>query len=613
MCGISGIISKKEDISKHVLQKCNDILKHRGPDANNIWLSKDKKIGFAQTRLSIVDIDPRSNQPLSLDNDDLVIVFNGEIYNYLELKKELETEYLFKTTSDTEVLGRLYQKYGKKLLNKIEGMFAFAIYDKNKNIIFLARDIVGQKPLIYGKMEDQFYFASEIPSLLSMNKKLGQTLDESALRLYMIENFSHIPAPFTIFKNIRKLEPSHYMIVKNGEIIEHDRYYRLIKKQISGSEEQAIFTTINEMKPKDVTWTSFLSGGNDTALICLGLRQKNKKPIEVYTLKIDKNDEDFNRSKYVAKKLELTQHTIHFDENKILKSVQGQVKNLGEPYFHLTSVYADQLLENVSKKHKVIFTGAGGDEVYYGYDNRLFIGVDILLKLNKIVPESVLRFFLPSKYKYLAKANILTIKELQYNENYKEIQPLFQNQSTEVLNYFSSLNKQIINQVEIDRYIDLSYMSGLFIENNHSLTIQSDLIGMKNSIEVRCPFLEKRILERGFSISLIKKINIFNPKKGKLILKKILKKYLSKEFVEGKKIGFGVKYERYETFLKNNEKEIFKKINRLLQRNLFIKEKVIKKISTLSGSKKFSFLMKLYSIECWYKIFEKHNTFKEER
>jgi asparagine synthase (glutamine-hydrolysing) len=154
---------------------------------------------------------------MKIDNN-IVIVFNGEIYNYLELKKKLEPKYKFKTNSDTEVLGYMYKEYGKDMLNQLEGMFAFAIYDEKKDEIFIARDFVGQKPLVYFQDDSGFYFASEIPVLLNYLK--DKEIDLNSLGIYLTSNFHHIPAPFTIFKKIKKLEPSHYLLIKKGKIIE---------------------------------------------------------------------------------------------------------------------------------------------------------------------------------------------------------------------------------------------------------------------------------------------------------------------------------------------------------------------------------------------------------
>lgn len=597
----------KDYVEEDTLRENNNIMKHRGPDSSGYWISKNKKTGLSQTRLSIVDLDSRSNQPMIIDNN-ITLVFNGEIYNYLELRKDLEKKYKFRTTSDTEVLGYAYKEYGKKLLSKIEGMFAFAIYDKEADSMFIARDFVGQKPLIYTENEKGFFFASEIPVILHMVPEERNNIDYSALSVYLTSNFHHIPSPFTAFRNIKKINPSTYIIVKNGKIIESSQYYKLKKKEIKKEKEESeiIFNIIKQMKPRDITFSSFLSGGNDSSFVCAGLRQDNKSKIEVYTLKVNEKDEDFERSKYVCKKLSLNQTTVNFNENDFLKSITSQVRIYGEPYYHITSIYSDYLLKEVKKKHKVIFTGAGGDEVYYGYDNLKFIGLNLVLNLKKVIPSFVVRLILGKKYEFISKSNIHNIKTNYYLQNYEQIKKIINSEKNKVENKFNIINKYIFDQAEIKNYLDLTYMMGLFVENSHSLTIQSDLVGMKNSVEIRCPFLEKVIIERGHSLPLRKKVSIWHIREGKKILKNALVKILSRKFVYSRKIGFGVELNTHQNIIKKHKTNIKRKIKSLSNRDFFNKEELLKYIeSEKIMQKNFTFIMKLYALEIWFETIEK--------
>jgi asparagine synthase (glutamine-hydrolysing) len=606
MCGISGILLSRDakiTVKEETLSKNNSCMAHRGPDSSGFWISEDKKIGLSQTRLSIVDLDERASQPMILDNGNIIMVFNGEIYNYKALHEKLKHKYSFKSTSDTEVLGYAYLEYGVKLFDLIEGMFAFAIYNKKKNEVLIARDVVGQKPMVYCTTKDGFYFASEIPVLLSQNI-VPRDIDMSSLGVFMTDNFAHIPQPFTAFKDIKKLKPGYYVLVKNGKITKTAQYSRFKKTaQPKMDEFEFISKIADEMKPTDVTFSSFLSGGNDSSLVCAALRKNNKKKVEAYTLRLGKDDSDFARSKQVAKILNLNHHVVDFNASSFLTSVEEQVKKYGEPYFHLTSVYADYILRDVRKKHKVIFTGAGGDEVYYGYNNLNLLMVDRFLKTKKIVPKFMLKPVFGKKYEFLYGSTLKDVKVRYYMHNFALMSNIFKGKVNS-RPYFEEINKDFFDFAEINSFIDLSYMSGLLTENSHSLTIQSDLAGMKNSVEIRCPFLERRIIQRGYSLKLRDKISLTNPKEGKVILKKALLKIFPKSFVYAKKIGFGVEISKTEAIIAHNEKKIISKITKLSKRKEFSEKGIMALVADKDAMhKNFTRIMKLYALEVWFEEF----------
>jgi len=205
MCSIFGAVGKFE---REKLKKANSLMKHRGPDETNYFIEDD--VFLAHNRLSIIDIK-NGHQPFIKDN--LILVFNGEIYNYMELKKLYLIDYKFSTDSDTEVILAMYQKYGVKCLKYFEGMFSFCIYDKNQDYFFCARDRVGEKPFFYS-LEDRFIFASEIAPILEF---VDDELDESLEGLYF-SSFKHFPAPYTYYKNIKRLKPASYIIIKNKKL-----------------------------------------------------------------------------------------------------------------------------------------------------------------------------------------------------------------------------------------------------------------------------------------------------------------------------------------------------------------------------------------------------------
>lgn len=600
MCWIAGILSKTPIHEDSLFLACEKMW-HRWPDAKAYWKSSDWCTHLWHVRLSIVDPDPRSTQPFSIDNGAYTIIFNGEIYNYRKLRASLEKSHniVFTTTSDTEVLIHLYAIYGAWCLELIEGMFAFAIFDKRKGETFIARDFTWQKPLMYSETPTGVYFASEIPALFCLSNDISREINMDVLGLYLVENFSHIPPPLSLYLGVKKLPNASYMIVAGGKVTKIQSYARLTKTWISSSvgEVEFLDSILDEMRPSDVWYASFLSGGIDSSYICSVLKNHETSPTEAYTLKIPWNDDDYRRAQFVAKKFDLVHHTTELWAKNLLNSVDETIKNIGEPYFHITSVYADLILQEAKKQHRVFFTWAGWDECYYGYDNIQFIILDIYFRISKYVPHLLKKFidFLTwRRFSCVIFSSVLTFKLNYYTSNFKKIAHLLKNPNIPT-NTIKKITDTINEFVIMDNYVDTSYMYGLFIENLHSLTLQGDVIGMKNSIEIRSLFLEKRVIERSYSIPFWKKISLFRLREGKEILRKWLGKILGKDFVYEKKIGFGVHFDFISYFQENYLEKIKSVIQNLEKRDIFVPW--ISKLLFKDFRKNFFLIMKLYAIE----------------
>jgi len=583
---------------------------HRWPEFSDTWISDHKSLWFGHVRLSIVDLDPRSNQPFSIEWGNYVIVFNGEIYNYEALRNMLIKKHKvsFKTTSDTEVLLYMYKYFGKDTLHYLQWMFAFCIFDKQKDQLFIARDFVWQKPFIYIQDDSGFYFASEIPALFWLHPDFKKDIDYSVLKLYFIDNFNHIPNHFCIFKGIQKLDNASYMIVKHWKIIEKQRYASLkkIKVENTKNEVEFLYEKLELMKPRDIDYASFLSWWIDSSFVCSGLKRSEKSQTDAYTLKIWKKDEDFNRSQYVAKKLDLAHYVIELDNTDFLKSINESIQLLWEPYFHITSIFADEILKKVKEKHKVIFSWGWGDECYYWYNNLLFLIMDVYFSIKKILPSFLIRFIdriTKRKYSTILYSTKDNFKENYFKENFKNVAHIFKSHEVDkqVYNCISSLISDFKEFVSYTTYIDFSYMFGLFIENMHSLVIQWDLIGMKNSIEIRTLFLERDVIERSYSIPLRKKISIFKLREWKEILRKQLIKLFWKRFIYAKKIWFGVEHDFKKVFEDKYINIIDQKIKQLLQRQIFNEQEILKILGDFKNN--FFLIMKLYALEIRFQSF----------
>lgn len=606
MCWISWVNLSLWSVDWSRLKASNAIMHHRWPDASLIWISDDDKTWFWHVRLSIVDLDTRSTQPFSIDNGRYIMVFNGEIYNYKKLRNELIKKYgiSFLTTSDTEVLIYMYKFFWKECLDKIEGMFAFAIYDKKEDTLFIARDFVWQKPLVYIEDESGFYFASEIPWLFALHPNFQKEIDINVIKVYMMSNFSHIPNNFSAFKNVHKLENASYLIIQSGKIIEKWKYDALKKHSATdGNEIDFLDAKIDEMRPSDVGYASFLSGWIDSSFVCSSLKNHEIKQTEAYTLRIWDNDEDYERSKFVAKTLWL-KHTIgDIGDFDFIKSIDESIKILWEPYFHITSIFADKILQIAKQNHKVFFTGAWWDECYYWYNNLLFIAMEGYFRCKWLIPQFIIRMldkFTKFQYTSILNANARTFKQIYYKENFKKISHLFANPA-DIDESIMKITDDLFNFAEMKNYIDVSYMFGLFVENMHSLVIQWDLIGMKNSIEIRSVFLEREVIKRTYSIPFWRKVSLFRLNEWKEILRRQLMKIFPKDFIYAKKIGFWVKYDFKEVFEKKYYGIVTSKIDLLMERWIFNKQNISKLLLDFRWN--FQLIMKLYTLEIWMETF----------
>ena len=337
MCGIVGLIRNNFAVEKAELEAMNNTQVHRGPDGEGYYL--DNNVGFAHRRLTIIDKDS-GQQPMSSINENYWITYNGELYNYLELKSELESKgHQFSTKSDTEVVVYAYKEWGKKCLNKFRGMFAFAIHDKINNYVFLARDQFGIKPLMYRLSNEYFAFSSEIKAL---TKVIGDAPKGSLKSLDIYLTLQYIPAPHTIYKDIFKLPPAHYLIVDDtGKIIEKEKYYDISFKpdNKTSSEDwliktdEAITDSVNSQLMSDVPFGVFLSGGIDSTLVALKMSKILDKPLKAFTIGFhEKEYSEIKYAEHAAKKMGIELVSEIVTENGVDVMPNLINNHFGEPF-----------------------------------------------------------------------------------------------------------------------------------------------------------------------------------------------------------------------------------------------------------------------------------------
>jgi asparagine synthase (glutamine-hydrolysing) len=534
MCGIF-VVSSREELTEEEIKefkKASQLLSHRGPDADGFYISPNKKIFMAHKRLSIIDLSAKSNQPMKKNN--LVIVFNGEIYNFKEIREILEKKgHQFATNSDTEVILSAYQEFGIDCLSLLKGMFAFCIYDEKENILFSARDRVGEKPIVNYKDQRYMILSSEIKSIVELGF-FKKSINKEFLFLYFLGNYRHIPEPFSIWQGVRKLKPASFIIIKDGDILKEDFYYQpkinykiknYPKGQIKKIVKEKVIEAIELTSVSDVPISILLSGGVDSSIIAYVLKTILKKDVVAFTYGASPNDEEVKRAKYVAERLKIPHKIFYFDHIDVEKRIKNIIKIYAEPLSLLQFAYSDVLYEAIKREgFKVVITGNGSDELFYGYISHpktlLFSYMFKILDNLKIIDNIKLKIL---KYWLTSKKNRspfdLSITLSLFKEYEKFIKPL-------VGSYL----------------IDFSNFWGLISENAHSITLVGDVSGMKNSVEVRNPFLNHELIELAYSLNPRLKIKKLLDKRGeytKWILKEIFRDSPIEEVFYLPKMGFG--------------------------------------------------------------------------
>ena len=398
MCGLAGFIDVKGSLNKkeslHILKNMSESIFHRGPDSSGVYFDKEYNLGLTHRRLSILDLSSNGDQPMHSFSSRYVIIFNGEIYNHLVLRNELKRSnnaFNWKSNSDTETLLFAIEIWGlDKTLDKIDGMFSFALWDKKENFLYLTRDRVGEKPLYYGWNKNFFLFASELKALESFD---GFSREINHNAIYSILSYNHIRAPESIYKNINKLLPGTYLKIncKKNQIvthksITHKTYWSIydiaknnIKSQLKDTEEdliekleKLIERSVKKQMISDVPIGAFLSGGIDSSLVTAMMKKHSKIPINTYTIGFD--NKQFNEAIY-AKEIALflgTNHSeLYLDEKDALNVVPKLPFIYDEPFADSSQIPTYLVSEMTSKNVKVALSGDGGDELFGGY-NRYF-------------------------------------------------------------------------------------------------------------------------------------------------------------------------------------------------------------------------------------------------
>lgn len=557
MCGICGIFEFNKNIETDILKNMCNVLIHRGPDDQGIYVKNN--IGLGHRRLSIIDISC-GHQPMSSQDKKIHIIYNGEIYNFLELKIELEEKgYKFVTKSDTEVLLASYIIYGKNCLKYICGMFVFAIFDERDNSIFIARDHIGIKPLVYYYDSERFVFSSELYSLLQY-KDIKRAINIEALSDYI--SFQCVPYPQTMFENIYKLPPAHYLILKEKKLsitkyweLDYNNKITFTSEQDAINEVWTYFKKIvSQHLISDVPVGLFLSGGVDSTLVTAAVCEQMNSKVKTFSIGFDYEDySEVQYSRQVAKVFD-TEHTEIIVKPDILNIILDLVKHFGEPFADSSAVPTYYVSKMTREYVKVALSGDGGDELFAGY--KVYAQMNLVKKFNSILSpfHKFFEYIKNSIKNSDSKRNLpkiirfLTLSSGPLNEIYTSLRMNYYNEIKERLfsdefkkeiniNYSKKKYQTLFNELKAENFIEKILNIDTIFTLPNLYCAKVDIASLMNSLEVRVPFLDKRMAEFAFSLPIDYKI------KGtvnKYILKKILKKFFPDEFIYRKKCGFSI-------------------------------------------------------------------------
>lgn len=561
MCGITGILNLNKDqkVSREVLKKMADTIAHRGPDGEGYFV--DTFVGLAHRRLSIIDLEG-GDQPMFNTRGDISIVFNGEIYNYIELKKELkQLGHSFKTTSDTEVIIKAYEQWGFACQEKFNGMWAFAIWDAHEQHLFLSRDRLGEKPLNYMHHKNMFLFGSEIKSILAYTGDVAPNTEMNELYLFL----GYIPSPNTFYKSIKKLAAGRYLVIKNGKINEHTYWdlpdiseSDLLKdpKQITKELSELLYDSIRIRMRSDVPYGAFLSGGLDSSAIVSIMSEISSFPVKTFTIGFEeKAFDERSNARIIADRFK-TEHTEEIvDKSSLETAVQHILHHFDEPFADPAAIPTSYLSQSASKHVKMVLTGDGGDEVFAGYSNYQsevfarkyqnslpgFIknGIPGLVgAMSKVVTGN-------NRYKLNRAKRVLESFNVPFDERLiskfvkipsKQMKELFEQSSYPIDDYIAStLDKCSLK----DPFYRLNYFN-LKVSLPDQMLVKVDKTSMASSLETRAPLLDYRIVELMYQVDKSVKMPTYKDSGVKHTLKTVMETKLPSEIINRRKKGFDV-------------------------------------------------------------------------
>jgi len=563
MCGIAGFSGRYDEA---LLERMNAAIAHRGPDDSGTLMIPDKGIGFTHRRLSIIDLSSRGRQPMTDVTGTVSIVYNGEIYNYRELRRELiQDGYRFRSDSDTEVLLNLYLRDGDKMMSRLDGIFAFALYDSRDDSLLVVRDGVGVKPLYYAETSKGVLFASEIKALLQ-EPSIDRTLDGRTIYNHLI--FLWSPSPLTMLRAVHKLEPGHALRIRHGRVEKRWRYYDLPLDQelLDWPAEDAIVQVrkyltraVERQLVSDVPVGAFLSGGLDSSsVVALAQRAMGNKRLQCFTIGFrdpgalaEGMAEDLPYAQRVAKHLEVDLHVVTVGP-EMVDELQNMVFHLDEPQADPAPINA-LFISRLAREHgiKVLLSGAGGDDIFTGYRRHYALMQErywtwlpgrvrsvMRLAASNLRPRGELRRRVAKAFRYADLERDERIAAYFHWIAPSELEPVLGPQLREELRragpspVLEALAGLPADLPPLNRML---YLEGKFFLADHNLNYV-DKVSMASGVEVRVPLLDRELMALAGRLPLHYKQR---GRVGKWVLRRAMEPYLPREVLHRGKTGFG--------------------------------------------------------------------------
>jgi asparagine synthase (glutamine-hydrolysing) len=559
MCGIAGKLfyDSTRAVEAGLLDRMSAILAHRGPDDSGIH--REGPLGLVSRRLAIQDLSPAGHQPMQSLDGRLWITYNGEIYNFLLLREELEGQGVrFRSRSDTEVILALYARHGPACLSRLRGMFALAIWDRDARTLFVARDRVGKKPLFYYHGPGEFVFGSE-PKAILQDPDVPVAPDHTALHHYL--TYGYVPSPWSAFRGIRKLPPAHYLLLRDGQVTLH-RYWTLrYTPKRSGSESQLTEELLERLTEavrlrliSDVPVGALLSGGLDSSAVVALIRRVTTGPVRTFSIGFDRPDYDETRyARIVAQHLGTEHHEVVVKPDAV-SQVPRLVWHYNEPFADSSALPSLALSEMARGFVTVALSGDGGDEGFLGYDR--YLGTAMLERLDR-VPAPLRRIAVAASrrlpngsakslsYRMRRFAEVIP---LEPRDRYAAWMTCFANDqkaelyTPELAREFEATNSLALLDAAYDAsdaptFVERAAHTDVQLYLPDDLLVKMDIASMANSLEVRSPLLDHEVLEFAASLPLSLKLR---GRTQKYLLRRAMQGLLPDVVLRRPKMGFGV-------------------------------------------------------------------------
>lgn len=616
MCGIAGTLHFDRDktVDKTVLEKMTNVLSHRGPDGKGFFINRN--LGLGHRRLAVIDLST-GDQPMFSEDSQLVIVFNGEIYNYVELREELKARgHRFSTASDTEVILNAYQEWGVDCQKELNGMWAFALWDERQQQLFLSRDRIGEKPLHYSLRDNSFFFGSEIKSILATGFDY-----EAATHLWHVYlSLGYVPAPYTFYKDILKLPAGHFLIVKDGTIKEGTYWdlpalaeedMRADAPKIYKEFENCFSDSVRIRMRSDVPFGAFLSGGLDSSSVVAAMALESRSPVETFTIGFaERSFDERDLAREVAEWFRTNHHEEVARRETFDESLQKVLHHFDEPFGDASAVPVGLVSGLARQRVTMALTGDGGDEVLSGYPSYVTekaagqyrrIPPRIRSGLYQSVNLGCLLARNGSRYRFNRLKRFLHLADASFDDRFASKLSLLDRTS------IRNLIPKDLPQLSIEDYLSDVFAKCNFTDPfyrlmyfNLKVSLPDDMLAkvdrmsMAHSLETRVPFLDHRLVELTYGVHKNVKLPGYNRKN---LLKQTYGKRLPPSLVKAPKRSFSVPLREW-----FKRKDFEEKLKNLEENDFGLDHAVIAKIvdaNTSSRQDYGDFIWRLFVLQKW--------------